>query len=71
MGDDLATSRNAIEDQMGTRLDNVFPEDGGSAIASARNEDATARIRNGPASVPAAAKTANTISRLSYPPSGR
>jgi RNA polymerase sigma-54 factor len=43
MGDDLATSRNAIEDQMGTRLDNVFPEDGGSAVASARNEDATAQ----------------------------
>jgi RNA polymerase sigma-54 factor len=42
MGDDLATSRNAIEDQMGTRLDNVFPEDGGAAVASARNEDATA-----------------------------
>ncbi len=38
----LATSRNAIEDQLGTRLDNVFPEDGGSAVASARNEDATA-----------------------------
>jgi hypothetical protein len=42
-GDTLATSRNAIEDELGTRLDNVFPEDGGSAVASARNEDATAQ----------------------------
>jgi len=42
MGDDLTTSRNAMEDELGTRLDNVFPEDGGSGIASARNDDATA-----------------------------
>jgi RNA polymerase sigma-54 factor len=42
-GDTLATSRNAIEDELGTRLDNVFPEDGGSAVASARSEDATAQ----------------------------
>ena len=42
MGEDLATSRNAIEDDLGTRLDNVFPEDGGSAVASARADDATA-----------------------------
>ncbi len=42
MGDDLATSRNAMEDDLGTRLDNVFPEDGGTAISSARTEDATA-----------------------------
>ncbi len=42
MGETLATSRNAIEDELGTRLDNVFPEDGGSSVASARNEDATA-----------------------------
>lgn len=42
MGDDLATSRNAIEEDLGTRLDNVFPEDGGSTVASARAEDATA-----------------------------
>ena len=40
-GEDLATSRNAMEDDLGTRLDNVFPEDGGTAIASARTEDAT------------------------------
>ena len=40
MGDDLTTSRNAMEDELGTRLDNVFPEDGGSEIASARNDDA-------------------------------
>jgi len=42
MGDNLATSRNEIEDSLGTRLDNVFPEDGGEPIASARTEDATA-----------------------------
>ena len=42
MGDDLATSRNAMEDELGTRLDNVFPEDGGSSLGSARNDDATA-----------------------------
>jgi RNA polymerase sigma-54 factor len=29
LGEDLATSRTAIEDQLGTRLDNVFPEDSG------------------------------------------
>ncbi len=42
MGETLATSRNAIEDELGTRLDNVFPEDGGSAGASVRSDDATA-----------------------------
>jgi RNA polymerase sigma-54 factor len=42
MGEDLATSRNAIEDDLGTRLDNVFPEDGTSAMSSARTDDATA-----------------------------
>jgi RNA polymerase sigma-54 factor len=42
MGETLATSRNAIEDELGTRLDNVFPEDGGSSVASARSDDATA-----------------------------
>ncbi len=33
VGEDLATSRTAIEDQLGTRLDNVFPEDSGEAPA--------------------------------------
>jgi RNA polymerase sigma-54 factor len=42
MGDDLATSRNVIEDNLGTRLDNVFPEDGGTPVGSARTDDATA-----------------------------
>ncbi|HWV53234.1 RNA polymerase factor sigma-54 [Pseudorhodoplanes sp.] len=42
MGEDLATSRNAIEDDLGTRLDNVFPDDGGPAVASARAEDVSA-----------------------------
>src|SRR5438105_6225682 len=31
LGEDLATSRTAMEDQLGTRLDNVFPEDSGEA----------------------------------------
>jgi len=31
MGDDLETSRTAIEDRLGTGLDNVFPEDSGQA----------------------------------------
>ncbi|MGD9922778.1 MAG: RNA polymerase factor sigma-54 [Pseudorhodoplanes sp.] len=42
LGEDLATSRNTIEDDLGTRLDNVFPEDGGTAASSARADDATA-----------------------------
>ncbi|MFZ5692598.1 MAG: RNA polymerase factor sigma-54 [Pseudomonadota bacterium] len=42
MGDDLATSRHEIEDNLGTRLDNVFPEDGGEPVGSARGEDVTA-----------------------------
>jgi RNA polymerase sigma-54 factor len=42
MGENLATSRNAMEDDLGTRLDNVFPEDGGERVGSARTEDATA-----------------------------
>jgi RNA polymerase sigma-54 factor len=31
LGKDLATSRTAIEDQLGTRLDNVFPDDAAEA----------------------------------------
>jgi RNA polymerase sigma-54 factor len=31
LGQDLATSRTAIEDQLGTKLDNVFPDDAGSS----------------------------------------
>ncbi len=41
IGGDLETSRGAIEDQLGTRLDNVFPEDSGAAT-SARSDDAVA-----------------------------
>lgn len=41
IGGDLETSRGAIEDQLGTRLDNVFPEDSGPA-SSARSDDAVA-----------------------------
>ena len=42
MNGGLTTSRNAMEDELGTRLDNVFPEDGGASLGSARNDDATA-----------------------------
>jgi RNA polymerase sigma-54 factor len=33
LGEDLATSRTAMEDQLGTRLDNVFPDDSGEPPA--------------------------------------
>lgn len=42
MGDNLEVSRGAMEDQLGTRLDNVFPEDSDQSASSARNDDATA-----------------------------
>ncbi len=42
LGDDLETSRGAIEDRLGTRLDNVFPEDSGESGASVRTDDAIA-----------------------------
>ncbi|ARP98553.1 RNA polymerase factor sigma-54 [Pseudorhodoplanes sinuspersici] len=42
MNGDLTTSRNAMEDELGTRLDNLFPEDGGTGPGSARNDDVTA-----------------------------
>ncbi|MGA2126112.1 MAG: RNA polymerase factor sigma-54 [Xanthobacteraceae bacterium] len=32
-GDELKTSRTEIEDQLGTRLDNVFPDDAGEAVS--------------------------------------
>jgi RNA polymerase sigma-54 factor len=38
---DLETSRSAIEDQLGTRLDNIFTDDGGH-LSGARADDATA-----------------------------
>jgi RNA polymerase sigma-54 factor len=41
LGESLA-GRDALEDQLGTRLDNVFPEDGDQANASARSDDAAA-----------------------------
>src|SRR5690606_24843365 len=34
--------RDALEDRLGTRLDNVFPEDGDQSNASARNDDVVA-----------------------------
>ena len=42
MNGGLTTSRDAMEAELGTRLDNVFPEDGGAGLSSARNDDATA-----------------------------
>ncbi len=41
MGGDLEVSRGAIEDNLGTRLDNVFPDEAGPT-ASARTDDAVA-----------------------------
>ena len=32
LGQDLATSRTAIEDQLGTKLDNVFPDDSSNTV---------------------------------------
>ena len=42
MGDNLEVSRGAMEDQLGTRLDNVFPEDSDQSASSARNDDSSA-----------------------------
>jgi RNA polymerase sigma-54 factor len=41
LGEGLA-GREALEEQLGTRLDNVFPEDGDQANASARSDDMAA-----------------------------
>src|SRR5215207_1018130 len=38
MGEDLETSRTALEAQLGTGLDNVFPEDSGQTMPRAGNE---------------------------------
>jgi RNA polymerase sigma-54 factor len=38
LGQDLATSRTAIEDQLGTKLDNVFPDDAGPSLPRAGGE---------------------------------
>jgi RNA polymerase sigma-54 factor len=64
LGEDLATSRTAIEDQLGTKLDNVFPDDAG-ALSPRVGSRRLARIRNGPAWGPAAATKSSTISRHS------
>jgi RNA polymerase sigma-54 factor len=42
MGDNLEVSRGAMEEQLGTRLDNVFPEDSDQSASSARNDDSSA-----------------------------
>ena len=42
MADNLEVSRDAMEDQLGTRLDNVFPEDPNAAAGGARADDTTA-----------------------------
>ena len=38
LGEDLETSRTAIEDRLGTKLDNVFPDDGAPAAPRAGSE---------------------------------
>ena len=42
IGDDLETSRDAVEERLGTRLDNVFPEDSDHASPGLRSDDAIA-----------------------------
>ena len=39
---DLETSRSAMENRLGTDLDNVFPEDGGAAASSRSSQEAPA-----------------------------
>ena len=59
-----------IEERLDTQLDNIFPDDGrrraGRGLGSARPD-----IRSGPASAPAAATTATTISKRSSRPRRR
>ena len=63
----LETSRSAIEERLGTDLDNVFPDDGPRADARAGVARNSRRpIRNGRAPAAAAARTATTISNPSF-----
>ena len=60
--ENLETSRSAIEERLGTELENVFPDDGGEAGAARERRAADGRP-NGPASAAAGARTATTISK--------
>ncbi|MCL4709991.1 MAG: RNA polymerase factor sigma-54 [Pseudorhodoplanes sp.] len=42
MGGELETSRGVIEEQLGTRLDNVFPDDAGQGAGTVRQDDTVA-----------------------------
>ena len=42
IGDDLEVSRDAVEERLGTRLDNVFPDDSDHANPTVRSDDAIA-----------------------------
>ncbi len=68
MGEDLETSRTALEAQLGTGLDNVFPEDSGQTTAAGGNRDIPGAVRMGQAPVPAALSMATTIWKLLSPP---
>ena len=62
----LETSRSAIEDRLGTDLENVFPEDCRPDRAARRPSNRRRPIPNGPAPAAAAARTATTISKRSF-----
>ncbi len=67
----LETSRSAIEERLGTDLENEFPDDGGPARAQQHRPRSMTLVRLGRMSAPAAARTATTISNPSCRPSGR
>ena len=70
--EDLETSRGAIEERLGTDLENVFPDDAGADRRRAPARTTSRRpIRNGRAPAAAAARTATTISKPSSRPSRR
>ena len=71
IGEDLETSRGAIEDRLGTDLDNVFPEDAAPGRAACRRRAARALFGMGGDRHAAAARTATTIWRPSSRPSRR
>jgi len=70
LGQDLATSRTAIEDQLGTKLDNVFPDDGAGAPPRAGGE-APAAYSEWAGVGAGGATRSTTILRRSSPPRRR
>ena len=70
IGEELETSRSAMEEGLGTELENVFPDDGGEKARGAGSAAAGLfgmdRRRQ-----PAAARTATTIWKPSSPPRRR